>query len=64
MARRLLALSALALLAACGQKGPLYLPDRRPQPVPAAPAPTAAPAQAPDARQATGNDDEPRKSTH
>jgi predicted small lipoprotein YifL len=31
--------------AGCGQKGPLYLPDRKPEAVPAAPA-TAAPATA------------------
>lgn len=38
---RLLLLSVLALLAACGQKGPLFLP---PAPGAAAPAPEAAPA--------------------
>jgi predicted small lipoprotein YifL len=40
--------AALLLLAACGQKGPLYLPDKQaavvtsaPAPAPAAPAPAA-----------------------
>ncbi len=37
MIRSLAALSLLTLLAACGQKGALYLPDPAAQPVPAAP---------------------------
>jgi predicted small lipoprotein YifL len=37
-------------LAGCGQKSPLYLPDSRPQAVPAPPA--AAPADAPATRKA------------
>ena len=39
---------ALVLLAGCGQRGPLYLPDRKPAavtPPPAAPAAQPAPAQ-------------------
>jgi predicted small lipoprotein YifL len=44
---RLSLLSAL-LLAACGQAGPLYLPDAEPAPTPAAtPAPTAQPTPPP-----------------
>ena len=40
-----IALGVLALAGAgCGQKGALYLPDRQPQPVPAAPAAPASPA--------------------
>ncbi|MBS0556228.1 MAG: lipoprotein [Proteobacteria bacterium] len=36
---------ACALLAACGSKGPLVLPDKSPQTQPAQPATTPAPAQ-------------------
>jgi predicted small lipoprotein YifL len=44
--RRLLAFASMGLLAACGQKGPLYQPDEG---VPVAPqsSPAAAPAPAP-----------------
>ncbi len=47
--RRLLCLGSLLLLTACGQKGPLYLPDAgtavpaAPQASPAPPAPPTAP---------------------
>jgi predicted small lipoprotein YifL len=47
----LLALAAITLVG-CGQKGPLYLPDKRPTAVPATATPTtatAAPATDPDA---------------
>jgi hypothetical protein len=44
-------LVALALLAGCGQKGPLVLPGKHPKTPVAAPAP--APAAAPDAASAT-----------
>ena len=47
-ALRILALLALAgATAGCGQKGPLYLPDRTRSSVPAQPAAPAAPAPAP-----------------
>ncbi|MGB9330644.1 MAG: lipoprotein [Steroidobacteraceae bacterium] len=36
--------AALLLLAACGQKGPLYLPDKQAAVVTSAPAPAPAPA--------------------
>ena len=40
----LAAVAALALLTGCGQKGPLYLPDKKPAAVtPPAPAPPPAP---------------------
>ncbi len=45
--RRALALSACAVLAACGQKGPLYLPQKKPVVVRPAETPAATPA-APD----------------
>ena len=53
----LLALAAAVPLSGCGQKGPLYLPDHKPQAVtPAAaapaPAPAASPVPAPDSPQA------------
>jgi predicted small lipoprotein YifL len=55
----MLGASLLLALAGCGQKGPLYLPDSRPQAVPAVPgsatpAPAApdAPAEAPATRKA------------
>jgi predicted small lipoprotein YifL len=35
--------AALALLAACGQKGPLYLPDKQAAVVTSAPAPAPVP---------------------
>jgi predicted small lipoprotein YifL len=44
VAPALLALAAAAGLSGCGQKGPLYLPDHKPQ---AVTAPPAAPAPAP-----------------
>jgi predicted small lipoprotein YifL len=41
-ARRLAVLAALVALTGCGQKGALYLPDKKKSTVPAtAPAPTA-----------------------
>jgi predicted small lipoprotein YifL len=58
MSVRLLLLSLLALLAACGQKGPLYLPDKntkvitRPAPPPQ---PPPAPAASPDGSAASPN---------
>ncbi|MDE2251564.1 MAG: lipoprotein [Gammaproteobacteria bacterium] len=44
----------LLALAGCGQKGPLYLPDKRPVAVPATPvtAPASQPAQEPVTRKA------------
>jgi len=53
--RRAAALGLLALLlAGCGQKGPLYLPDRQPTAVtPPAPPPAAAPAAQPAPAQPT-----------
>jgi len=48
-AARVLAAALFGLLAGCGQKGPLYLPDKKPATVtppataPATPAPTAQP---------------------
>lgn len=44
MTRLLTAACVLALLAACGQKGPLYLPDKAAQAVPATPQASPAPA--------------------
>lgn len=63
IALALLALAAAAGLSGCGQKGPLYLPDHKPQAVtappaapPAAPASTAAPASGtPEAPAAPGS---------
>jgi predicted small lipoprotein YifL len=49
MSYRVVAAASLLLLAACGQKGPLYLPDKNPTPVAAAPASAPAPAPAPSA---------------
>ena len=55
--RTLLLLAPLALLAACGQKGPLFLPDegvetpieiRGPGAAPTTPAPAASPAAKPE----------------
>jgi predicted small lipoprotein YifL len=46
-----LGLSAALLVSACGQKGPLYLPDQpkgATWPYPPAPTPTPAPAKVPD----------------
>jgi predicted small lipoprotein YifL len=48
-------LGVLLLLAGCGQKGPLYLPDKKPA---AVTAPAAAPAATPAANPAT-----PKKQT-
>lgn len=42
-----LALLVLASAGGCGQKGPLYLPDRARGSVPAAPSPAPTPAAAP-----------------
>jgi predicted small lipoprotein YifL len=39
----LVGLLAAVLLAGCGQKGPLYLPDQKPQSSPAPPNPAARP---------------------
>jgi predicted small lipoprotein YifL len=47
MSRTALLLLPIALLAACGQAGDLYLPERAPAPAPAAGAP-AAPEAEPD----------------
>ena len=48
-AATLILAAALALLAACGQKGPLYLPDKQAAVVTSAPAPApAAPKKATD----------------
>lgn len=44
-----LALLGITMLAGCGQKGPLYLPDSK-QPVIEAPAPTTGTAPAPEKR--------------
>ncbi len=45
---RLMTCCAVLLLAACGQSGDLYLPDRNPAPAPApAAAPTAEPEKKP-----------------
>ena len=41
--RLVLALTAFALLGGCGQKGPLYLPQKKPVVVTPAPAAAAAP---------------------
>ena len=71
MSVRLLLLGATALLAGCGQKGPLYLPDKNtrvittPATPPAAPAPAAnppadaAPQPAPEKKPGDPNDDSP-----
>jgi len=55
----LLSASMLLALAGCGQKGPLYLPDHKPEAVPAvpgsaapAPAATDVPAETPTTRKA------------
>jgi polar amino acid transport system substrate-binding protein len=76
-AARRLTLLAVALLGGCGQKGPLYLPDKGGAvvtPPPAAPAPgaTPAPAQSAPAPQDTSatppkktdKDDDDSKSPH
>ena len=42
-AATLILAAALALLAACGQKGPLYLPDKQAAVVTSAPAPAPVP---------------------
>ena len=57
MTRIALTLLAAALLAACGQKGALYLPDRGAAPVTQSP-PQASPDDAPD------RSNEPRKRIH
>jgi predicted small lipoprotein YifL len=46
MSRPLLTATLLLVLGACGQKGPLYLPDRSPKGVPAKPQVTPATPQA------------------
>jgi predicted small lipoprotein YifL len=55
--RRLAPLACALLLAACGQKGPLFLPDQGAAPVTVTP-----PAGAPDATPDRSN--EPRKQIH
>jgi predicted small lipoprotein YifL len=51
-------LGVLLLLAGCGQKGPLYLPDKKPAAVAAPAQPAAAPAATPAVNPAT-----PKKQT-
>ena len=51
-------LAAVLLLAACGQKGALYLPDKGAAPVKATPSAPSAPGEEPD------RSDEPRKRIH
>jgi predicted small lipoprotein YifL len=48
--------AVILLLAACGQKGPLYLPDKHPAVVTSAPAPAAAPAVPAAPKKATDED--------
>ena len=56
--RRAALLAMVLLLAGCGQKGPLYLPDQKPAVVTPAAPPAAAPATPPAA-----NPTAPRKKT-
>jgi predicted small lipoprotein YifL len=55
-------LGVLLLLAGCGQKGPLYLPDKKPAAVAAPAQPVAAPAATPAANPAA-NPATPKKQT-
>jgi len=61
---RLLLLSLVCLLAACGQKGALYLPAKpvTPQPTPAA-SPEATPASVPAGQESTDKDDKDTPAT-
>lgn len=66
LAAPLAGLAAAAALGGCGQKGPLYLPDHKPQAVTpatpaAAPAPAASPAPAPESPPAPAAPDTPPK---
>jgi predicted small lipoprotein YifL len=66
MSVRLLLLSSVALLAACGQKGPLYLPDKNPKVITSAapepgPAPAPAATPAPDGSTAQPSEKPPDK---
>jgi predicted small lipoprotein YifL len=56
--RRVGLVGVVLLLAACGQKGPLYLPDKKPAMAAAPAQPAAAPAASPAADPAT-----PKKKT-
>lgn len=62
MHRHAMSLLLALLLAACGQKGPLYLPDAAGKT--RAPATTPAPAAAPAAGQEPDRSNEPRKQIH
>lgn len=62
LAAPLAGLAAAAALGGCGQKGPLYLPDHKPQAVtPATPAAAPAPAAAPESPPAPAAPDTPPK---
>lgn len=62
LAALLAGLAAAAALGGCGQKGPLYLPDHKPQAVtPATPAAAPAPAAAPESPPAPAAADTPPK---
>jgi predicted small lipoprotein YifL len=56
-AATLILAAALALLAACGQKGPLYLPDKQAAVVTSAPAPAPAPPAPAAPKKATDQDE-------
>jgi predicted small lipoprotein YifL len=56
--RLTLALAALLLLAGCGQKGPLYLPQKKPVVVRPAPQTPAAPGDAGAAPKKPGDQDD------
>jgi predicted small lipoprotein YifL len=63
--KRVLLLAPLALLlAACGQKGALYLPAPDEGPVVISPAPEAVPEPAPPPASEPDRSDEPRKRAH